>query len=277
LFYNFLGLIKTENNEKKYFVFTSTSQGNIRIISGRDQTVRVMHEKLILDEKKKSDKDKPIVRDLVDITPLEFVKFCGLLDKPETDVSNFVCVVHDPRATSPAMRSFTVESLNVVAEQPALRYLNLPSPNRMKELALACIRDGYPVWFGADSMKYKNSSRGFFDQNSFCFTEIYGFPECELSKAERLEYEESAMCHAMTFTGVNVVDGKTKSWKVENSWGANSGNKGIYIITDEWFDEYVYEIAVPISYLSPEEVAAYQSEPIVLPAWDPMGTLAVSD
>jgi len=228
-------------------------------------------------DKKKKDKDKTIVRDLVNITPLEFVKFCGLLDKPETDFTKFMSLEHDPRSKCPPMRTYTVESLNVVAGAPPVRYLNLPSIQRMKEIALASIRDGYPVWFGADSTKYKNQSRGLFDMGSYDFKDVYGFDECELSKAERLEYGDSCMAHAMVFTGVNVVDGKTRTWKVENSWGANSGNKGIYIITDEWFDEYVYEIAVPGKYLTPEERSAYETDPIVLPAWDPMGTLAVSD
>jgi len=223
---------------------------------------------------KEQDKDKVVVRDLVNITPLEFVKFCGLLDKPETDFTKFVSLEHDPRRTSPAMRTYTVESLNVVAGAPVVRYLNLPSIDRMKEIALACIRDGYPVWFGADSTKGKNAARGLFDTSCYNFHEVYGFDECEMTKAERLEFGESSMAHAMVFTGVNVVDGKTRSWKVENSWGSSSGIKGIYLITDEWFNEYVFEIAVPLKYLTPEERAAYESEPIVLPAWDPMGSLA---
>jgi len=228
-------------------------------------------------KKKKDKKEKSVVRDLVNVTPKEFAEFCGLYGKPETDFREFVSLVHDPRSTSPAMRTFTVESLNVVAGAPAVRYLNLRFPERMKELVLACLRDGYPVWFGADSTKYKSQARGLFDAASFDFEDVYGFRECELDKAERLEYSESSMAHAMVFTGVNVVDGKTRSWKVENSWGANSGVKGIYILTDDWFSEYVYEIAVPPKYLTAEERAAYEAEPIVLPAWDPMGSLALSD
>ena len=226
---------------------------------------------------KKDSKDKKVVRDLCDITPLDFVKFCGFPDSPKTDFTRFVSVVHDPRATSPPMRSFTVESLSAVAGAPPLRYLNVASAQRLKDLAAAVLRDGHAVWFGADSGQYKCKTRGLFDQKYFDFASVYGFGLDDMDKAERLIYGDSSMCHAMAFTGVNIVDGKTRTWKVENSWGVASGNKGNYAITDEWFDQFVYEVAVPPEYLTEEERAAYASEPIVLPAWDPMGVLALSD
>lgn len=255
--------------ERFSYRWTSTPQDD----SSSDKTADKGADKSA-DKSKKSRKSKKVVREVVDITPVEFVKFCGLLDTPETDFTQFVSVVHDPRATSPAMRCYTVEALNVVAGAPVVRYLNLPSIERLKELAAACIKDGYPVWFGCDSGKFKNNARGLFDTACYDFKAVYGFDHCGMTKAERMIYADSGMSHAMVFTGVNIVDGKTQSWKVENSWGASSGNKGIYLITDDWFNEFVFEAAIPAKYLTEEERAAYAAEPIVLPAWDPMGILA---
>ena len=82
------------------------------------------------------------------------------------------------------------------------------------------------------------------------------------------------MTHAMVFLGVNLVDGKPTRWKVENSWSEKSGQKGYYLMTDEWFDEYNYQIVVNRKYLTPEMQKAFEQEPIVLKPWDPMGSLA---
>ena len=82
------------------------------------------------------------------------------------------------------------------------------------------------------------------------------------------------MTHAMLFTGVDVVDGKPRRWRVENSWGEDSGQKGYYTMNDSWYDEYMFEIAAPKKYLTEKMLAGLESEPIVLPAWDPMGSLA---
>ena len=85
------------------------------------------------------------------------------------------------------------------------------------------------------------------------------------------------MTHAMLFTGVDVLDGKPRRWRVENSWGADNGVKGFYTMNDNWFDEYMFEIAAPQDHLNEKMLAGLQTEPIVLPAWDPMGSLARSE
>ena len=82
------------------------------------------------------------------------------------------------------------------------------------------------------------------------------------------------MNHAMVITGVNIVDGKPNRWKIENSWGDKTGDKGYYICSDTWFDEFVYQAAVEKEYLGVKVAKEYEKEAIMLEAWDPMGTLA---
>ena len=94
-------------------------------------------------------------------------------------------------------------------------------------------------------------------------------------KAVRLRFSHTMMTHAMLFTGVDIVNGKPRRWRVENSWGEDqSGRKGYYTMNDSWYDEHMFEIACPSEYLSEEMKAGMETEPVVLPAWDPMGSLA---
>ena len=96
-----------------------------------------------------------------------------------------------------------------------------------------------------------------------------------MSKAQRLDYGESLMTHAMVLTGVDLdEDGKPIRWKVENSWGDESGDKGFFVMSDEWFGEFAYQILLDRSYFSVEQNAQFDAEPIVLAPWDPMGSLA---
>ncbi|KAG2459386.1 BLMH hydrolase, partial [Polypterus senegalus] len=65
-----------------------------------------------------------------------------------------------------------------------------------------------------------------------------------------------------------------EKWRVENSWGDDRGNKGYLIMTDDWFSEYVYEVVVDKKFVSAEVLEVMKQEPVMLPAWDPMGALA---
>ena len=83
------------------------------------------------------------------------------------------------------------------------------------------------------------------------------------------------MTHAMLFTGVDLVSGKSRRWRVENSWGIKGGNKGYYLMTDKWFNEYNYEIVVDKKYLPKRILELFDREPVKLAPWDPMGALAI--
>jgi bleomycin hydrolase len=143
----------------------------------------------------------------------------------------------------------------------------------IKDIARQTLEAGEPVWFGCDVGKHMRRDLGLWDADLFDYESVYDM-SFHLDKAARLEYGESQMTHAMLFTGVDVVDARARRWRVENSWGPDTGQKGFFTMNDSWFDDYVFEIAARRSYLPTELQRALDLEPIVLPAWDPMGALA---
>jgi bleomycin hydrolase len=213
------------------------------------------------------DKDRNFHRD-AGLTPLEFYKkYVG------QSMDDYVSVINAPTADKPYYRSFTVDYLGNVAGGRAVKYLNLPS-DEMKALAIAQLKDGSPVWFGCDVGKMQMRKRGIMGMRTFDYEKLLNV-SFGMDKAQRLDTGESMLTHAMVFLGVNLDDaGKPNRWKVENSWSDERGQEGYYIMTDEWFDQYNYQVVVHKKYLSPEQLAAYEEEPIVLKPWDPMGSLA---
>jgi bleomycin hydrolase len=213
-----------------------------------------------------TDKDKGFHRDGW-LTPQQFRdKYVSI------DLDDYVCLVNDPRASSPYGRTYTVDMLGNVIDAPPVVYLNVEA-ELMKSLASEQITNGTPVWFGCDVGQQMNGEIGIWDARLLDLGGIYD-TEFTLDKAARLVYHETLMTHAMLFTGVDIVDGAPRKWRVENSWGDEKAEKGFYTMNDSWFDEYVFEIAAPKSMLSDELRQALEAEPTVLPAWDPMGALA---
>ena len=202
-----------------------------------------------------------------ELTPQEFA--AKYVDLP---VSDYACLVHDPRPSSPAGRTFTVDYLGNVLGAPAVTYLNVDM-SVIKEIAARTLQGGEPVWFGCDVGKMMSSEYGVWDAELYDLPSVYD-TAFTLSKADRLVFHETQMTHAMLFTGVDLVDGAPRRWRVENSWGGDKGKDGFYTMNDSWFDEYVFEIAARRSTLPAELARALDTPPIVLPAWDPMGSLA---
>jgi bleomycin hydrolase len=213
-----------------------------------------------------TDSDRKFHRDGL-LTPQEFAA-----RYVELPVDDYVCLVHDPRPSSPLRRTFTVEYLgNVVGARP-VTYLNVSIP-LMKDIAARTLQSGEPVWFGCDVAKMMSNEYGVWDTSLYDLPSVYD-TSFTLDKADRLAYHETQMTHAMLFTGVDVTDGVARRWRVENSWGSDKGKDGFYTMNDSWFDEYVFEIAVRRDALPEDLRQALDTEPIVLPAWDPMGSLA---
>ena len=215
-----------------------------------------------------TDKDDKFIRDTNLTGTAFFEKYVGL------NLDDYVSLINAPTADKPYHRSYSVKFLGNVKEGCPVRYLNLPI-EELKKAAIAQMKDGSPVWFGCDVGKDSSRDEGLLDTNTYQTDKLLGVT-FGMNKAERLEYGESLMTHAMVFQGVNLdEEGKPNRWRVENSWGDAPGKKGYYVMSDEWFDEYMYQIVVNKKYLPDSYIAEYDSEPIMLEPWDPMGSLAL--
>lgn len=192
------------------------------------------------------------------------------------ELDDYVSLISAPTADKPFSHTYTVSRLGNVVEEGGVRYLNLP-PERLKAVAIEQLKDGLPVWFGCDVNQSYLREEGIMDRAALEVDQLFGFEvEGCMNKAERLDYGESLMTHAMVLEGVRFdEDGHPLSWKVENSWGKDHARDGFNTLADSWFDEYVYQVVVDKKYLTDEERAIYETEePAVLAPWDPLGSLA---
>ncbi|MBP5091150.1 MAG: C1 family peptidase [Bacilli bacterium] len=196
-----------------------------------------------------------------------FDKYIG-----EELLDEYQSLINSPTADKPYLRNFTISYLGNVVEGKKINHLNLPM-ERLNEAIIDQLKDGLPVWFGSDVSFYRDKSSYAWDSKAFDYESSVGFP-LEFEKGDMLDYKHSAMNHAMVIVGVDIVDGKAKKWKIENSWGPDNGLKGYYVMSEEFFDKFVYQAVVLSRYLKEEEKEAANGEAIILPPWDPMGTLA---
>lgn len=213
------------------------------------------------------DKDDNYICDK-NLSPKEF------FDKyVKMNIDDFVSLINAPTADKPFNETFTVDYLGNVCEGKPVKYLNLPI-NELKKAAIRQLEDGYPVWMGCDVGQSFVRKEGILSTKAFKLEELFGL-DFAMTKEDRLDYSESLMTHAMVFTGVDLDDeGNPIRWKIENSWGDRAGNKGYLVMSDEWFNEYMYQIAVDKKYLTDDQKEAWEKEPIHLKPWDPMGSLA---
>ncbi|KAJ2629730.1 bleomycin hydrolase [Coemansia sp. RSA 1694] len=210
------------------------------------------------------DKDKKF-HEFKDISPQQFYK-----DHVKQDCTNTVSLINDPR--NDFMKKYTVEFLGNVVGADQVHYINLPVKD-IKRYAAAAIKAGRPVWFGCDVGKFHSRSKGMMDPELIDYRAAFNFG-AGTTKAERLQYGESLMTHAMVLTGVHLDGDRVVRWRIENSWGKDYGNSGYLTMTDKWFDEFVYQIVLEKDDIPKEVLAVLDQDAVVLPPWDPMGALA---
>lgn len=216
-----------------------------------------------------TDKNGKFIR-IENITPVDFYnKYVGI------ELDDYISIINAPTKDKPYGKTFTVDYLGNVVEGREIKYLNLPIDD-LKSLAIKQMKDNKPVWFGSDVGQFSTREDGILSTTLFDTDKLYS-TTFSLTKEERLNYHESLMTHAMLLTGVNLDDQDVANrWRVENSWGKDVGKDGFYVMTDKWFDEFVYQVVINKKYLSKEQLEMFEQDPIRLHPWDPMGSLAMS-
>lgn len=206
------------------------------------------------------DKDKDFYREL-GITPLDFYKkYVG------KNLSDYVIVINSPEKEMDKLYSLPVED-NVIGGSE-IRYLNVEL-KEFKNLIVKQLKDNEATWFGADVAQGSEREKGLLASDLFNYEELFDI-DFRMTKAQRLEYKEAVTSHAMTMTGVNLIGDKPNRWKVENTWSDKIGDKGYFVMSDDWFDDYVYHVVINKKYLDKDKLEILKSEPTILYPWDSM-------
>lgn len=180
--------------------------------------------------------------------------------------NNYIMVMNDP--TREYGKVYEIDYDRHVYDGQNWLYVNLPV-ERIKEMAIASIKDNTAMYFSCDVAKFMDRQKGTLDLNNFDYGSLFGttFP---MDKRQRVQTHASGSSHAMTLIAVDIKDGRPVKWMVENSWGADSGYKGNLIMTDEWFDNYMFRLVLEKKYVPSDVMNMLNQKPTLLPAWDPM-------
>ena len=181
--------------------------------------------------------------------------------------NNYVMVMNDP--SREYYKVYEIDLDRHVYDGENWLYVNLPI-EKIKEMAIASIKDNTAMYFSCDVRKFWNKDKGTLDLNNIDYASLFrtSFP---MNKKERIQTFASGSTHAMTLIAVDLDEqGTPKKWMVENSWGEKSGYKGNLIMTDEWFNEYMFRLVVEKKYVPADVMELLKQKPIMLPAWDPM-------
>lgn len=181
--------------------------------------------------------------------------------------NNYVMLMNDP--SREYYKCYEIDFDRHVYDGKNWTYVDLPVED-IKAMAIESIKDSTMMYFSCDVAKFLDSKRGTLDLKNFDYESLMG-TTFGMNKKQRVQTFASGSSHAMTLMAVDLdKDGKPKKWMVENSWGAEAGYKGHLIMTDEWFDEYMFRLVVEKKYVPEKVLNILKQKPIRLPAWDPM-------
>ena len=194
-----------------------------------------------------------------DLTPQEFFKkyvavdfddYAVLADAPDHEIG----------------KNFGLPNQDYIFGEKPIQFANVGLES-VKQAAIKSLQAGETLWFGCDVGHYSDRDTGVLATEYFKKAELFNI-DLTIDKAQRLATREGECSHAMTLTGVDLVEGQPTRWKVENSWGEKVGKKGYFVMSDKWFDDYVYEVVVKRKYLTDADIKVVDSPLEDLKPWD---------
>ena len=198
------------------------------------------------------------------ITPLEFMRTYVPV-RPD----DFVTLCNAPMERTPYWKRYAIKWSTNVAGTDQMTFVNVPM-GTLRDAAVRQLKAGHPLWFACDCMQFALRGKGIFDPATVRVDELFGV-DMPYDKGEAIEYGDAPSNHAMTLTGVNLdADGKPNRWKIENSWGKDSGENGYFVASAEWFDRYVTELVVRTDMLDDATRAVLDTPVIDVEPWEPL-------
>lgn len=195
-------------------------------------------------------------------TPMSFLEKYGDISL----LTNYVMVMNDP--TREYYKCYEIDYDRHCYDGKNWTYVNLPVED-IKKMAIASLKDNTRMYFSSDITQL-DSKRGYLDVDNYDYGSLLGV-SFNMNKKQRIQTFSSMSAHAMTLMAVDLDENDNpQKWMVENSWGASSGYKGHLIMTDQWFDEYMFRLVVETKYVPEKIMKIFKQKAIRLPAWDPM-------
>ncbi len=198
--------------------------------------------------------------DLKTYTPKSFYE-----EFVNVDLNEYIMFMNDP--TREFDKVYEIEFDRHIMEGQNWKYLNLEA-DKIKQFAIASIQGNEAMYFSCDVGKQLDKDRGYLDVNNYNYDALFGV-DFNMDKKQRIQTFESGSTHGMALVAVDIQNDKPVKWLLENSWG-NTGFEGHLIMTDEWFDEYMFRMVIHKWYIDEETLKILEQEPIKLPPWDPM-------
>lgn len=184
------------------------------------------------------------------------------------DLAEYAWIMSAPLESTPYHKAFHVEHFQNVVEGEPGTFLNVPMPE-LKALAVRMLKDKEAVLFGCDVLQASHRKIGVMDLDVLDYDLLFG-TDFAMGRADRMQFLQARLTHDMVLTGVDLDGDRPLKWKVENSWGDEKGHKGVFQMSDAWFDEHVYVLVVPKRHLSDAQRAALAEASIALPPWHPL-------
>lgn len=190
------------------------------------------------------------------ITPKEFYdKYVGV------DLNDYVNLTAGS-SNGRELKKFGYPDVGNVVEGKPICYVSVDM-DTLRKATIAQLQDGEPVWFGCDVGERSWRDNGVLDDTIYGYEDLFDI-RLGMSKEERFDYGQANMSHAMTFKGVDLDEnGQALTWRVENSWGPEPGDKGMFTMTDSWFEKYNYQVIIHRKHLSEEILRVFDGEDMV--------------
>ncbi len=182
------------------------------------------------------------------------------------NLDDIVSILNAPTPAAPFYKTYYTAGEESIYGKYQSKRLNLPM-EEFKAAVLRQLQAGEPVWFVCDCDYYGSQTEGIWDTGLYDYETLFGL-DLVLDKGDLLDFRQCSLNHAMLLTGVNLVDGKPDKWKIQNSWGIEKGQKGYFIMSDQWFDRYVFTASIDRKYLTETQCALFDQDAIVLPPWN---------
>lgn len=182
------------------------------------------------------------------------------------DLNDYVIFFNYP--AHPFNTLYQVDLRRNLADKTNLTFINLDM-DKIKGYVLNSLLNKEPVWFAADAGWQMERAHGIMAEGIYDYEALLGLSD-QMSKADRIQYRASSANHAMAIVGVDTLKGKAMKWRVENSWGADTGDHGYWTMYNDWFDTYVYTVVINKKYVPEQVLAILKTKPRSLPSWDPL-------